>query len=99
MAKRWWFVLVFLLCAATTVFAQATIPDTAAGRTFKAFLEAFNSGDRAQIETFCRRIYGEASNPNAIPPPDAQMQFMTSGTAKPDRRSSIGPCRTCPASD
>jgi hypothetical protein len=29
-------------------------PDTPAGRTFKALLDAFNSGDHAQIETYCR---------------------------------------------
>ncbi len=34
------------------VYAQATIPDTATGRVLSAWLEAFNSGDRAQLETF-----------------------------------------------
>ena len=80
MAKRRWFVLVLLLCAPTIALAQAAIPDTAAGRTFKAFLDAFNSGDRANIEAYYR-TYGDTSNPNAMPPPDAQMQFrnMTGG--------------------
>jgi hypothetical protein len=31
---------------------QPTIPDTPVGRTFKAWLEAFNSGDRALMETY-----------------------------------------------
>jgi retinol-binding protein 3 len=80
MAKRWWFILVLLLCAPTIAPAQATIPDTAAGRTFKAFLDAFNSGDRAKIDAYYR-TYGDSSNPSAMPPPDAQMQFhnMTGG--------------------
>src|SRR5215470_7146635 len=80
MAKRWWFVLLLLLCASATALAQATIPDTAAGMTFKAYLHAFNSGDGAQIEAYSR-FYGDASNPNALPPPDAQIQFhnMTGG--------------------
>ena len=31
------------------------IPDTPAGRTFKAWLEAFNSGDRAQLEAYLHK--------------------------------------------
>jgi hypothetical protein len=37
------------------VGAQPTIPDTPAGRTFKAWLEAFNSGDLALMDAYCRR--------------------------------------------
>ncbi len=33
-------------------YGQATIPDTPAGRTLHAWLEAFNSGDRAKIESY-----------------------------------------------
>ncbi|MGA7894309.1 MAG: hypothetical protein WCA49_13900, partial [Candidatus Sulfotelmatobacter sp.] len=33
----------------TRSVAQPAVPDTPAGRTFKAWLEAFNSGDRGQI--------------------------------------------------
>jgi retinol-binding protein 3 len=32
--------------------AQPVIPETPAGRTFNAWLEAFNSGDRAQIDAY-----------------------------------------------
>jgi retinol-binding protein 3 len=32
--------------------AQPTIPDTPAGHTFKAWLEAFNSGDRAALDAY-----------------------------------------------
>jgi len=35
-------------------FAQATIPDTPAGKVLHAWLDAFNSGDRAQIEAYVK---------------------------------------------
>ena len=35
-------------------FAQATIPDTPAGRALRAWLEAFNSGDRTKIEAYVK---------------------------------------------
>ena len=36
--------------------AQATVPDTPAGRTLQAWLDAFNSGDRAKIETYVKTV-------------------------------------------
>ncbi len=36
--------------------AQTTIPDTPAGRTLRAWLDAFNSGDRAKVETYVRTV-------------------------------------------
>jgi hypothetical protein len=36
--------------------AQATVPDTPAGRTLQAWLNAFNSGDRAKIETYVKTV-------------------------------------------
>lgn len=35
---------------------QPSIPGTAAGRTLQAWLEAFNSGDRAKIENYVKTI-------------------------------------------
>src|SRR5882762_6372277 len=35
--------------------AQPAIPDTPAGRTFKAWLEAFNSGDRALLDAYLHK--------------------------------------------
>jgi hypothetical protein len=35
--------------------AQAVIPDTPAGRALSAWLEAFNSADRARIETYIQQ--------------------------------------------
>jgi len=39
----------------TQVASQPTIPDTPAGRTFKAWLEAFNSGDRALLDAYYKK--------------------------------------------
>src|ERR1700724_2483389 len=35
-------------------FGQTTIPDTPAGRTLRAWLDAFNSGDRAKVEAYIK---------------------------------------------
>ncbi len=37
-------------------FPQATIPSTPAGQTLQAWLTAFNSGDRAQMDAYCPQI-------------------------------------------
>src|SRR6202035_729751 len=36
--------------------ARVTVPDTPAGHTLQAWLNAFNSGDRARIETYVKTI-------------------------------------------
>jgi len=36
--------------------AQATVPDTPAGHTLQAWLDAFNSGDRAKVETYVKTV-------------------------------------------
>jgi retinol-binding protein 3 len=36
--------------------AQTSLPDTPAGRTLRAWIDAFNSGDRARIETYVRTV-------------------------------------------
>ena len=51
---------VLLLISAGCGLAQATIPDTPAGHTLQAWLDAFNSADRAKIETYVKTI--EPSN-------------------------------------
>ncbi len=45
-------IVLLLLLVAGRIFAQTTIPDTPAGRTLQAWLDAFNSGDRAKIESY-----------------------------------------------
>jgi hypothetical protein len=49
-------IFMFLLLAVSCAVAQVSIPDTPAGRTFQAWLEAFNSGDRAKIEQYVNTI-------------------------------------------
>jgi len=57
----------------TKVAEKSIVPDTPAGRTFKAWLDAFNSGDRAIVEAYCRKYEPSKS--------DDEMQFrgMTGG--------------------
>lgn len=45
-----------ILFAAGFAAAQAAAPDTPAGRTLQAWLTAFNSGDRAQLENYVKTI-------------------------------------------
>ena len=40
----------------TLGFGQTTIPDTPAGRTLRAWLEAFNSGDQARLEAYIHTL-------------------------------------------
>ncbi len=47
-------VLLFLIVGFGFGFGQTAIPDTPAGRALRAWLEAFNSGDRAKLETYVR---------------------------------------------
>ncbi|MBK9316122.1 MAG: hypothetical protein IPM55_18060 [Acidobacteria bacterium] len=42
--------------------AEVKIPDTPAGKTFKAFLEAFNSGDVNKMKAFHRDRGGDEEN-------------------------------------
>jgi len=46
----------FLLAAASYCAAQVSIPDTPAGRTLQAWLDAFNSADRGKLDTYVKTI-------------------------------------------
>ena len=46
------FILVLLFAAIG--YAQTTIPETPAGRILRAWLDAFNSGDRAKVEAYIK---------------------------------------------
>jgi retinol-binding protein 3 len=48
--------LALLLLAVSCGWAQTTVPDTPAGHTLQAWLDAFNSGDRAKIETYIKTV-------------------------------------------
>src|SRR4051794_5397699 len=54
MACRLKWIFWMLGCAATAC-AQTAIPATPAGRIFAAWMEAFNSGDRAKIDLFVKK--------------------------------------------
>ena len=47
---------VMLLAATGIAIAQVAVPDTSAGHTLQAWLDAFNSGDRARIETYVKTL-------------------------------------------
>jgi hypothetical protein len=47
-------IFVLLLLCLGHAFAQATIPDTPAGKVLHAWLDAFNSGERAKIEAYVK---------------------------------------------
>ncbi len=78
------FVIFVLLAASTIASAQQpapnnptpplAVPDTPAGHTFKAWLDSFNSGDRAAIEAYIHKYEPDKSV-------DREMQFrgMTGG--------------------
>src|SRR5262245_42369770 len=51
-----WRISVFCFFAAFYATAQPVFPDTPAGRTAKAWLEAFNSGDRARMEAYIQKF-------------------------------------------
>ncbi len=73
-------VLACALGAAVCAFAQAAappaIPHTPAGRMLRAWLQAFDSGDRQKIQAFMQRY-----EPQRLPHLDDEMQFraMTGG--------------------
>ena len=54
--------------------AQATIPDTPVGRTFKAWLESFNSRERALMDAYIRKFEPSKSVENEM-----QFRNMTGG--------------------
>src|ERR1700731_140765 len=49
--------MVALVClGAGSLVAQTSAPDTPAGRTLQAWLDAFNSADRAKVEAYVKTI-------------------------------------------
>lgn len=51
----------FLTLGLALGWAQPAVPDTAAGRVFKAWLEAFNSGDRARLDAYYKKYEPDKS--------------------------------------
>jgi retinol-binding protein 3 len=52
---------VLLLVVVGSGLGQTNIPDTPAGHTLQAWLDAFNSGDRVKIETYVNTVDGSQS--------------------------------------
>ncbi|WP_157468174.1 S41 family peptidase [Edaphobacter aggregans] len=50
-----------VVCLAICGFGQTAVPGTPAGRTLQAWLDAFNSGDRAKVEAYVKTIYPKES--------------------------------------
>lgn len=50
-----WRISGFLIIGCVSGLAQPAIPDSPAGKTLAAWLEAFNSGDKAKIEAYCQK--------------------------------------------
>lgn len=49
-------VIALFLGAAASGFGQVTVPATPAGQTLRAWLDAFNSGDHAQVEAYVKTV-------------------------------------------
>jgi retinol-binding protein 3 len=50
------FLVLFLVAGASTFAQSPAIPDTPAGHTLTAWLDAFNSGDRAKIDAYIKKF-------------------------------------------
>jgi peptidase S41-like protein len=60
------FLVLVLALAPLSSSAQVVIPDTAAGRVLSAWLEAFNSADRAQIEAYIQKHAAPSDSADAM---------------------------------
>jgi hypothetical protein len=58
---------IILLLGLASAWSQTTIPDTPAGHTFKAFLEAFNSGDRSLLDAYFHKYEPSESAEDYMP--------------------------------
>ena len=57
MTSQFIYRLAILVClSAGCGVAQTSVPDTPAGRTLQTWLDAFNSGDRAKVETYVKTV-------------------------------------------
>jgi retinol-binding protein 3 len=56
MKKMLYQIFAVLLISAGRGMSQVTLPDTPAGHTVQAWLDAFNSGDRAKIEAYVKNV-------------------------------------------
>src|SRR5947208_3860771 len=79
------FVLILLLGAACTWSQPPSIPDTPAGHTLQAWLDAFNSGDRARIQAYVAKYEPTKSADETVAFRDRTGGFDLLGVDKSDR--------------
>jgi hypothetical protein len=60
-------ILSLMFLAALRAPAQTQIPDTPAGHTFSAWLQAFNSGDQAQLDAYYKKYDPSKSASDIMP--------------------------------
>lgn len=78
--------LILGLAASRTLFAQASPPDTPAGRTLRAFLNAFNSDDLASLQAYVKQ-YGSPQPADGLQAFSAQtggFDLVSIRTSTPD---------------
>jgi retinol-binding protein 3 len=71
--------------ATATPLEQVNIPNTPAGRALKAWLEAFNSGDRAQMDAYYQKYQPDKSAESIMPFRDMTGGFELIGIEKSER--------------
>ena len=79
--------LLSVALAPLSVRADASIPDTPAGRTLQAFLDAFNSGEHDRIDAYVKQ-YDPSNNTDGLVSFSGQtggFNFISVVESKPDR--------------
>jgi hypothetical protein len=71
--------------ASATPLAQVNVPDTPAGSVLKAWLEAFNSGDRARMDAYYQKYEPDKSAESIMPFRDMTGGFELLGIEKSER--------------
>jgi beta-lactamase family protein len=67
--------LFLCLCVSTISAAQATIPDTPAGRLWQQWLEIFNAGDVPKLTEFIARHFSEKMLDGRTPAAEARREM------------------------
>src|SRR5437660_940747 len=77
--------LVLLLAAASAWPQSPTIPDTPTGHTLQAWLDAFNSGDRARLQAYAAKYHPGNSVDQAVAFREQTGGFELLGIDKSDK--------------
>jgi hypothetical protein len=76
---------ILLVCVACAWTQAPAIPDTAAGHTLQAWLDAFNSGDRARIQAYLAKYEPDKALDGTVAFRDQTGGFELLGVDKSDR--------------